>query len=1458
MKQFICKTLLVCLFGFSTPGSSFAQLVSGDVFLKGKYVEVGIAPNGAFGSKFTAPSGYHGRSGSSLDPAGAIGFIADPDKDGWTSGTPAFIGDYFMPYNPQEGWDIEINGLRGKAWRGSTAGMTGTGFSGLLTGSNTSFVSSGGKSVGTWTGTMGDLSIVQTTTLDTDKLYFVINVKLTNTGDTTLTNIYYDRTLDPDQGVMHTAPILTRRFVTKNTIVSQISSTSNSVLVSAEDTTPVHAYLGLGTKDCRAKCYALNVVSLIPVGSLSNIYAEATSSFNIYNVGATTYRDAAIGIVFKLDSLQAGDSTTLVYAYILKLEDLDSALLQVKSKWLVDGVPHNSGDTIKPCPGKNLDVQIMNGDAYSWVWTPVTALSATTGKTNTIATGSSLVTYRVVGTSTTSSCVNNDTLFLIIAPKTAPSAPTVITPVNFCLGDAGGALSATKIAGTDTIYWFNTATGGVGSLIAPALSSAAVGTNYYFAGSKSVNGCESPRAKISVYTNPLVPSFNIKTADSILCLGENTKLGVGLGGTDSINSPIVGATAYNTGVMFDIVGKKAVTINGFDIHTGAVTDEDISVYYRKGTHVGFDSNPAAWTLLGTTKITGTYGTISKIPLPVNVTMFGGDTLAFYFTCDGYVGYNYGTAVGNTLIEDANIKILEGRNKATPLFAGGVSPRCFNGKVRYSAVGIAWNTLAITDTIAVAPSTSTNYWAKVTNIVGCNKTDTMQVQVNPLPSAPTVSSPVFYCQNAVAVPMTASKATATDTLYWYNTASGGVGTLTAPTPTTATVGSTIYYVGERSAAGCDGNRTPITVTINPPATAPTVSSPVKYCIGATASALTATKAFSTDTLYWYTVSSGGTGSIAAPTPSTASAGTTSYYVSSKSVLGCEGNRTPLAVNINGLATAPTVVTPVTYCQNATALVLTATTAAPTDTLYWYTVSSGGTGVLTAPTPSTVSAGTTNYYVSAKSSSGCEGSRTLLVVNINPLPSAPVVTTPVNYCIGSTPSALSATGTGLLWYNAASGGTGSASAPTPSTSALGTTNYYVTQTNATTFCESPRALIAVNVNPIPAAPTVVSPLNLCIGATASALTATGTNLKWYSAATGGTGSSTAPTPSTTSLGSTNYYVSQSSSFNCESPRAVLTVNVQPLPVVTISSLSPYGFIYCEALTVTLKAIAPAATSFQWKFAGTNIAGATADTIAAGMTGNWGVTVTSVYGCKAQTEVYVRQDTTRPPVLSPSEAKICKEGSVLLTAHPGFVTYLFEWMKDGSPLGSATLKENLKNASAAGSYYVIVTNNYGCIDTTNVSVVTNYPSPPKPIILNTDPILSVASGYRYYQWYFNFKKLIGANKNSHKMAGSGYYYVEVSDENGCIINSDTINYIQSTGMQTVSKTELKIYPNPTNSLVHLEAATDLNVIVSDVTGRIVLSEKGINAVDLSRFVSGTYIFRIMDQSNNLISIEKITKTD
>ena len=217
------------------------------------------------------------------------------------------------------------------------------------------------------------------------------------------------------------------------------------------------------------------------------------------------------------------------------------------------------------------------------------------------------------------------------------------------------------------------------------------------------------------------------------------------------------------------------------------------------------------------------------------------------------------------------------------------------------------------------------------------------------------------------------------------------------------------------------------------------------------------------------------------------------------------------------------------------------------MLWYNQPApGGASSTTAPTPSTTSGGSTNYYVSSLQGV-CEGPRSLITINVTALPAAPAVTTPVVYCQAATSVALTAPGTSLLWYLQPSpGGAGIATAPTPSTVNAGNTTFYVSQsTTGSLVCEGPRAAIVVTVNPKPVAPIAPSPIDICQNLNTVALTANGTNLLWYNSLTG-TGSTSAIVPSVITAGTSTYYVSQSA-LNCEGPKTPIVVNVKPQLIV-----------------------------------------------------------------------------------------------------------------------------------------------------------------------------------------------------------------------------------------------------------------------------------------------------------------------
>jgi hypothetical protein len=505
LKKYGIAAVLLC------PYIANAQLVSGDVFLQGNFVEVGIAPNGAFGSGGSAPSGYHPKGAS------GIGFVADPDKDGWTVGSPTYFGDYFLPGTPQEGWDVSVNGSSSSAWRGyGPTSMTGS-----LSGSNVSYTSSGLKRTGVWQGAVGDLAITQTTTLQSNKLYFVVNVEFVNTGTTTLRDIYYNRSVDPDNEVT-----VTSDYKTKNKVVFKLpGSPSNKTLVTGIGLTYASAYLGLGTKDCRARPYIINS-SLVPTTNLAELY-NGTGSAAAYTYDTTSKtEDVGIGIVFKLDSLLPGKSTSVAYAYILREVDLDSAFLDITPRWRYRDVSYNSGDTIHPCKGSVIDLRIENAGYYdSWSWTPTTGLSDPSSATNVVTVGTTPITYTATGSS--SFCPgSNITTTIRLEPIDGPVAPTVVSPLNLCRGVTASALTASPSTG---LKWYTTASGLTALSGAPVPTTGTEGTTSFYVATD--NGtCEGPRSKIDVIVTKF-PKPAISSPQKF-CVGDGPMTLGGVTGTN--------------------------------------------------------------------------------------------------------------------------------------------------------------------------------------------------------------------------------------------------------------------------------------------------------------------------------------------------------------------------------------------------------------------------------------------------------------------------------------------------------------------------------------------------------------------------------------------------------------------------------------------------------------------------------------------------------------------------------------------------------------------------------------------------------------------------------------------------------------------------------------------------------------------------------------------------------------
>ena len=346
-----------------------------------------------------------------------------------------------------------------------------------------------------------------------------------------------------------------------------------------------------------------------------------------------------------------------------------------------------------------------------------------------------------------------------------------------------------------------------------------VTTDYIVTATDSFGCAASDTVTVNVNENPdLTFAFTYPTcfdtndgAIDLTIVGDTNQQGA----PASLTTTFAGGNGQ-AGNMFDIVATTAVTVTGFDVHIGATTAETVEIYTKAGSHVGFETNASAWTLIATVNVTG-QGAGNPTPLPANVIavpIAAGQSQSFYVTLSTGtdIDYTNGTSVGNVLASDASITVLEGVGKAYP-FAGTFTTRNWNGTVQYTTGSLfesVW-TDSNGDTLTTDRDLFNigvgDYTISVTNgATGCNTTQTINLPfVDNIP--PVISCPPnmdFQCVVNVPSP-DPNEATATDNcdsnpvITVADTDNGGAGCLGSPLVITRTYTATDFSGNSASCA-----------------------------------------------------------------------------------------------------------------------------------------------------------------------------------------------------------------------------------------------------------------------------------------------------------------------------------------------------------------------------------------------------------------------------------------------------------------------------------------------------------------------------------------------------------------------------------------------------------------------------------------------------------------------------------
>jgi hypothetical protein len=140
------------------------------------------------------------------------------------------------------------------------------------------------------------------------------------------------------------------------------------------------------------------------------------------------------------------------------------------------------------------------------------------------------------------------------------------------------------------------------------------------------------------------------------------------------------------GNMFDVVAMANIEIQGFDINIDGTCT--VEIWYRPGTHVGFEMSSAGWTQAAV--VPGVVSQGANVPTPVPTTVSiqipQGQTYGLYLTCaPGSFNYTNGTMLGAVLAQNSHMQVLQGSGRTYP-FGSGFAPRNFNGIIHYEQCG----------------------------------------------------------------------------------------------------------------------------------------------------------------------------------------------------------------------------------------------------------------------------------------------------------------------------------------------------------------------------------------------------------------------------------------------------------------------------------------------------------------------------------------------------------------------------------------------------------------------------------------------------------------------------------------------------------------------------------------------------------------------------------------------------
>lgn len=377
--------------------------------------------------------------------------------------------------------------------------------------------------------------------------------------------------------------------------------------------------------------------------------------------------------------------------------------------------------------------------------------------------------------------------------------------------------------------------------------------------------------------------------------------------------------------------------------------------------------------------------------------------------------------------------------------------------------------------------------------------------------------------------------------------------------------------------------------------------------------------------------------------------------------------------------------------------------------------------------------THYRLTVTDVNGCQDTDTTFVA-VNPLPNPQIIAGNTVVCAG-TAIPLEATG-GIDYLWSPRQYLSDTTIANPISTPYGNIRYTVLVTD-TNGCQNTES-INITANPNPN--VIVSPdTAICIGNTVQLEAYGGVFYQWTPAT--GLNCDTCALPLATPDSTTTYVVTASNYAGCSSTDSI-TVTVEQLPVIGITA----DTMICAGETVTLTASGGA--NYLWSSTDSlSCSNCAAPTVSPVTTSQYGVTVTSAFGCIDSTEVTVAVNEIHAD-FDRSDSVSCLPADIRFTdlsTSDTTITGYFWSFGDGDTANTATAYHTY-TADGTVNPTLWVTNAFGCTDSIS-----------KPITLLETPVAQAGADTTICE---------GTSVQLHGAGGGTYSW-----NNGLLLNDSTI---------------------------------------------------------------------------------------